>query len=237
LEPEASDGRRPREDVKCFMVETADGEKCVVVERIDGKRWRFERKTLDFELRCDAAALTAWLDGLSDQQMPGLLTLLAAEVGEIGAKLKASEQERDALRGSEDYDYFGLNGVECSDRDLERAYRKLSTQLHPDKGGDERSFAAMRERYENLKAARGGASRKGGGGGGPIRWDPNCRTSMLQAHSDLREQLVWITKLIEEVEQEKARLLRRQAVRGAILDGDAAQHADAAAAAAAIAAT
>jgi len=204
---------QPREDVKCFQVELADGERCVVVQRaVDGKRWRFDRKSIHFELFCDAASLSTWLDGITNQQMPGLLTLLANEVTERGAQLKDVEKERDALRGTEDYDFFGLDGTECSDKDIERAYRKKSQQLHPDKGGDENSFNDMRKKYEQLKELRGDGRRKEGGGGS-IKWDPNVRDSMLTAHEDLRAQLIWITKHKEEVDQCVEELRRKQQIR------------------------
>jgi len=213
---EAASPERPkaRDDVKCFMVERADGSTCVVVERgSDGKRWRFEKSSVDFELNCNAEALSAWLDGITNQQMPGLLTLLAAEVTERGAQLKTAEKQRDALRGTEDYDFFGLDGNECSDKDVERAYRKKSAQLHPDKGGDEKAFDDMRKKYEQIKELRGEGKRKEGSGGGAIKWDPNSRDSMLQAHSDLREQIIWITKHFAAVSEQVQDLERRQQAR------------------------
>eukprot|EP00931_Biecheleriopsis_adriatica_P022209 TRINITY_DN14338_c0_g1_i1.p1 TRINITY_DN14338_c0_g1~~TRINITY_DN14338_c0_g1_i1.p1 ORF type:complete len:570 (+),score=119.56 TRINITY_DN14338_c0_g1_i1:82-1791(+) len=198
-------------DVKVFMVETKTGETAVMVERQDGKRWRFMRNSIDFELACTADALQAWLDGICTEQLPGLLTLLANEVNTRGESLKAAEKDRDALRGTEDYDFFGLDGNECSDKDIERAYRRKSTQLHPDKGGDEESFNQMREKYEQLKSLRGENKRKEGGGS--IKWDPKSRDSMMTAHRDLREQLVWITRHIEQVEEELKDLRKRQSAR------------------------
>lgn len=203
---------KPRDDVKCYLVEKADGQKAVVVERSDGKRWRFEQRHVDFELQCDAESLSTWLDTVTTQQMPGLLTLLAGEVTERGGQLKEAEKDRDALRGIEDYDFFGLDGASCSDKDIERAYRKKSTQLHPDKGGNEQSFNAMREKYEQLKSLRNENKRKDGGGGS-IKWDPNSRESMLEAHMHLREQLVWITRHIGEVQEQLEDLRRRQRAR------------------------
>lgn len=208
----ATDGPKPRDDVKCYLVEKADGQKAVVVERSDGKRWRFEQRHIDFELQCDAESLSTWLDTVTTQQMPGLLTLLAGEVTERGGQLKEAEKDRDALRGVEDYEFFGLDGASCSDKDVERAYRKKSTQLHPDKGGNEQSFNAMREKYEQLKSLRNENKRKDGGGGS-IKWDPNSRESMLEAHMHLREQLVWITRHISEVQEQLEALRQRQRAR------------------------
>jgi len=203
---------KPRDDVKCFMVERADGSTCVVVERTDGKRWRFEKSSIEFELNCDAESLKAWLDGITNQQLPGLLTLLAHEVGERGQGLKEAEKHRDAIRGEEDYDFFGLDGDQCSDKDVERAYRKKSAQLHPDKGGDEKAFDSMRKKYEQIKDLRGQGKRKEGGGGA-IKWDPNCRESMLKGHSDLREQVIWITKQRADVDKQVADLEARNKMR------------------------
>mmetsp|Transcript_24957 Transcript_24957/g.47813 ORF Transcript_24957/g.47813 Transcript_24957/m.47813 type:complete len:414 (-) Transcript_24957:149-1390(-) len=206
---------KPRDDVKCYMVERADGSTCVVVERIDGKRWRFEKSSIDFELNCDAESLKAWLEGITNQQLPGLLTLLANEVSERGQGLKDAEKHRDAVRGDEDYDFFGLDGDHCNDKDVERAYRKKSAQLHPDKGGDEEAFDAMRKKYEQIKELRGKTKRKEGGGG--IKWDPNSRESMLRGHSELREQVIWITKHREEVDKEVAELESRHRNRSMLM--------------------
>ncbi|CAE8588948.1 unnamed protein product [Polarella glacialis] len=203
--------RGERDDVKVYMQELANGERCVMVQRIDGKKWRFNRSAVEFELQCTAETLKDWLGGLVCEQLPGLLTLLADEVNIRGGKLKETEKDRDSLRGTEDYDFFGLNGDQCSDKDIERAYRKKSTQLHPDKGGDEASFNNMREKYDQLKSLRNESKRKEGGGS--IRWDARSRDSMLKAHGDLREQLVWITRNLGQVQDEVVDLRRRNAVR------------------------
>jgi len=198
--------------VKVYMVEVKSGETAVMVE-VPGKkkRWRFHRNSIDFELSGSAEQLQDWLGAMASEQLPGLLTLLANEVGSRGDQLKSLEKDRDAARGTEDYEYFGLDGNECSDKDIERAYRKKSTQLHPDKGGDEGAFNNMREKYEQLKALRGENKRKEGGGS--IKWDAKSRESMLKAHTDLREQLVWITRHVDQVHEELTELRRRQAVK------------------------
>lgn len=190
------------------------GETAVAVERPDGKRWRFMRNSIDFELQCTADALQQWLDGLTSEQLPGLLTLLANEVNTRGEALKTAEKERDSLRGSEDYEFFGLDGQQCTDKDIERAYRKKSTQLHPDKGGDEESFNHMREKYEQLKSLRDTTKRSKGGGS--IKWDARSRESMLRAHVDLREQLVWITRHLTDVEEELKVLKSRQVAKSCL---------------------
>jgi hypothetical protein len=211
-----NDRPKPREDTKVFVVELENGEKGVVVQSIEGKRWRFQQSSIDFELAADAGTLKEWLTGIKDQQFPGLLTLLAGEVTERGGGLKSMEKERDALRGTEDYDFFDLDGAECTDKDVERAYRKKSMQLHPDKGGDEAAFDGMRKKFEQIMELRGESKRKEGSGA--IRWDPNSRESMMQAHGDLREQLIWITRHMEQVEEEVRDLRRRQRIRCTLMD-------------------
>jgi len=194
--------------VRVFVLETRSGETAVAVERSDGKKWRFMRNAIDFELCAQSAELQEWLAGLVSEQLPGLLTLLGNEVQSRGAALKAAEKERDTLRGTEDYSFFGLDGESCTEKDIDRAYRQQSTRLHPDKGGDEESFTQMREKYEQLKSLRGESKRKEGGS---IKWDAKSRESMLRAHGDLRDQLVWITRHIAEVEEELSTLRLRQA--------------------------
>ena len=107
--------------------------------------------------------------------------------------------------------FFGLDGQNCSDKDIERAYRQKSTKLHPDKGGNEESFNHMREKYEQLKSLRGEKKKKEGGGS--IKWDVRSRDSMLNAHGELREQLVWVTRHLNKVEDELKDLKQRQAVK------------------------
>jgi len=207
--PEAEEPQVP--PVKVFVLETRSGETAVAVERADGKKWRFMRNAIDFELQCSSADLQTWLDSLVSEQLPGLLTLLGSEIQSRGSALKSAEKERDALRGTEDYSFFGLNGDTCTEKDIDRAYRQKSTQLHPDKGGNEESFNNMREKYEQLKSLRGEGKRKDGGGS--IRWDAASRASMLQAHGELRDQLVWITRHLTEVEGELQKLHQRQAAK------------------------
>lgn len=203
---------------QCLLVENSRGH-AVVVQRPDGVRWHFNQSHVQFELECDAEELSTWLASLDLQQLPGLLTLLAHEVNRRGAQLKAAEKDRDSLQGSEDYSFFGLDGEACSDKDIERAYRKKSAQLHPDKGGTDKDFQDMREKYEQLKNLRNESKRKEGGGA--IKWDTKSRPSMLDAHASLREQLVWITRHIEEVQKQLETLKTRQRTRFTLTWADA----------------
>ena len=50
-------------------------------------------------------------------------------------------------------DYYNILGVtkNASDKDLKQAYKKLSMQHHPDRGGDESKFKEINEAYSTLK--------------------------------------------------------------------------------------
>ena len=85
------------------------------------------------------------------------------------------------LRGGQvaDSEYYDLLGVQrdCSEKELRKAYRKLSMKHHPDKGGDEKKFQGINEAYEVLsdpqkraaydRFGKGGGAAGGMGGGFP----------------------------------------------------------------------
>jgi len=195
----------------------------------------FGPDALDFELRSNPQQVETWIQQLRTELLPGLLQLLADEVGEQGRRMRAAEERLGHAHAPDDYRFFGLP-ADCPDRDLERAYRRVAARLHPDKGGDVASFDAMKKRYERLKAfrARGGVvggpesaqnagdggmdadvvdegeARLAGSGGGAITWDPGNRQSMLLAHEELRLQLIYIADRIQSLEAEVAELERRQ---------------------------
>jgi DnaJ-class molecular chaperone len=53
-------------------------------------------------------------------------------------------------------DYYSTLGVNkgASDKDLKQAYKKLSMQHHPDRGGNEETFKQINEAYSTLKDPR-----------------------------------------------------------------------------------
>eukprot|EP00931_Biecheleriopsis_adriatica_P047574 TRINITY_DN27430_c0_g1_i1.p1 TRINITY_DN27430_c0_g1~~TRINITY_DN27430_c0_g1_i1.p1 ORF type:complete len:591 (+),score=115.98 TRINITY_DN27430_c0_g1_i1:126-1775(+) len=196
-------------DVVLKRATAKDGEERLLVTDHDGKELaRFGRADIEYELTAQPDELGRWLQSLERRVIPGLLSLLGTEVNSRGAQLQAAEKSRDELMGSEDYEFFGLDG-DTSDQDLNRAYRRLSTRLHPDKGGDEAQFADMRQRYERLQQLRGASSSKKKGGGGSITWEPDDVESMFKAHEEFRLQLVYVTRELTKVNAEVQALRQR----------------------------
>lgn len=185
----------------------------VFIEGNDGKHIRaFDGECTNFELSCEADPLRMWLDGVSNDMLPGLLTLLQYEVSYRNERLQEMQEEKDSYRGLDAYEYFGLD-EEATDQEITRAYREKAKELHPDKGGDEEDFADMRKRYEQLKANRaegGGAGGKKakGGEGDALSWDPCDRASMLNAHDRMRSFLVWVSNDASQVSKDLEELRR-----------------------------
>lgn len=175
------------------QVHLKNGKTYVIVEVGDEVKHVFDHRTVEFEIKAGMEEMDGFLKGLSPQALQGLLVYLSGAVNDAGQSLKALEEQLQALCGEDNYDYFGLDGENCSDKDLEKAYRRASRDLHPDKGGDEDKFAEMRKKYEQLKALRE-EEKQGSNGGGSIKWDPHDIDSMYKAHRELREQLIWVNR-------------------------------------------
>jgi len=196
----------------------------VFISANDGSLIRaFDGDCTTFELTCEAEPLHMWLDGLSQDMLPGLLTLLQHEVEDRHKRLADMQAEKDTLRGADYYEYFGLSEA-STEKDIDRAYRKASKELHPDKGGDEEEFQEMRRRYEQLKQNRGEGPKKEVvvEEGDPLSWDPADRASMLTAHDRMRSFLVWVTNDLtaaaKELEELRRRRTQLEASRGCLED-------------------
>jgi len=214
----------------------ADGAEYFVVCDAGGRELgSFDKRChTEFERRASAEQLERWLSRLATPLFHGLLALLVEVTSELGDRLNEAKNRRDALQSPEDYLFFGLT-EDATDQDLERAYRRMSARLHPDKGGDEAGFAAMRRRYERLKSLRAqrcprsngiGARGNGESGAGSISWDPEDRASMLQAHEDLRLQLVYLTDQLEAVEHDIEELQQRRTAVHCLADRSANEQED-----------
>jgi hypothetical protein len=192
----------------------------------------FDESTIDFELACEAAPLQAWMDGIDLGMIPGLLTFLQSEASLRHEKLQTLKQEKDYYREKLDYTYFGLN-EDSSDKDIDRAYRQASRELHPDKGGDEKAFAEMRQRYEEIKSMRqkdeeeAPVEKAEVQESDPLQWDPCDRTSMLKAHEAMRGFLIWVSNDLKtitgELEDLRVRFMADTKARRSLQDAGVAE--------------
>jgi len=183
----------------------------VFIEANDGVQVRaFDKICMEFEIKAQADPLRSWLEGITNDLMPGLMTLLQHEVSSRHERLMAMEAEKDTYKGLDDVEFFGL-GEDFTDRDIDRAYRERAKTMHPDKGGDEEEFADMKKKYDNLKknGADGSKKKYVKVEGDPLSWDPCDRGSMLSAHDKLREYLHWVTNDLDTVSKDLEELRRR----------------------------
>eukprot|EP00435_Cladocopium_sp_Y103_P046252 s1670_g13.t1 len=124
----------------------------------DGKWHTFGDRTVDSLMESREDTAREWLGALSHRDVRGL-------VHELGQRLLKSSQLYQKQQGvleficdMADYAFFGLTS-QCSERELDNAYRKMAKKMHPDKNGGtemaKKRFQHMKERYESLKARRG----------------------------------------------------------------------------------
>mmetsp|Transcript_2543 Transcript_2543/g.4353 ORF Transcript_2543/g.4353 Transcript_2543/m.4353 type:complete len:569 (+) Transcript_2543:41-1747(+) len=188
------------------------------IETATGARLRaFDEDVVAFERNCATDALKAWLEGIELTLFPGLLTFLQSEATTRHETLKILKQEKESYRGVIDYGFFGLDEEKCTEKDIDRAYRKKSRELHPDKGGNEEQFNEMQKMYEEIKEMRSKkdpevkqeSEKQETAEGDPLNWDPDDRESMLKAHDTFRSFLLWVmndmTTILEELQELRRR--------------------------------
>jgi len=92
----------------------------------------------------------------------------------------------------------------ATQREITRAYRKMATKCHPDRGGDEEKFKEIQEAYEILNDERkrakydryGMRGLKGGGGGGSFfehMFEGSNRGRRKRSRNPLLKKNMWIT--------------------------------------------
>lgn len=129
------------------------------VRNEDGDHSVFGENTVSSLTQASEEKAYEWVSALNQTQVRGLTHELGQRL--LGqsrmyhARLKELEKMGDALN----YLYFGL-GPDCTDKDIDNAYRQKARNLHPDKNGgtDEakQKFQNMKERYEAIKRKREG---------------------------------------------------------------------------------
>jgi len=146
------------EDGKPVIVRSQDasGPKGVrtIITHEDGTCRAFGEAIVTSLLGHGQMEVLAWLSSMDPRSLRGLVNELSERFFEIQQRLcdcKAELEEKRRFRG---LSMFNLDG-DCTEKDLDVAYRKLARTMHPDKnGGTEEAkeqFQTMRASYEELK--------------------------------------------------------------------------------------
>jgi len=125
-----------------------------VVENEDGTRCAFGDRTIVSLLNSSTAERLSWTSGLSNVELRGLVYEIGQRLGSCSRLYEQHRTELEKWIDKADFLFFGLTET-STQKELDRAYRKLAKLMHPDKNGgtDEakRRFQQMKERYEKLR--------------------------------------------------------------------------------------
>jgi len=204
------------------QVDPESGRARHVVRNADGSLHTFGERTIESLMCSEDAKARRWLAQLSSRDVRGLVHTLGHRLLQSSQLYQQQHVQLVNCADSADYHFFGLC-PDCSEHDLDLAYRKMAKQLHPDKNGGteyaKRRFQNMKERYESLKQRRQqgcqGPSDKeestdredpeGAEDNGRIEFDPADRSSLDQTVWKMLHQLRTLKEGLEEI----ARRLRR----------------------------
>jgi molecular chaperone DnaJ len=131
----------------------------------DGTVCTFGQNTLASLMSSGEDDAASWVGSLTCLETRGLVH----EIGQVLLSTSAVYQfHLDRLQSLSEkchYEFFGLD-EDATDAEIDRAYKKLAKQMHPDKNGGteeaKEAFQQMKEKYEALKQRRaeGGDSPK-----------------------------------------------------------------------------
>lgn len=198
-------------------VDAESGQTRHLVCNEDGTWHTFGERTVDSLMKSGQDDARSWLEALSHRDLRGL-------VHELGQRLLRNSQlyqkQQGILEGLSDkasYSFFGLT-PQCSERELDNAYRRLAKRMHPDKNGGtelaKKRFQHMKERYEALKARRGGPTppdegqeeeepeKQKSADTGRIEFDPFDRKSLDQTVWKMLAQLRMLKQGLQEISQQ-----------------------------------
>jgi len=134
--------------------ESAPGGVRTIITQEDGSCSAFGEAIVSSLLAQGQTKVMAWISSMDARNLRGLVNELSERFFDIQRHLcdcKAELEEKRRLRG---LSMFSLDG-DCTEKDLDVAYRRLARTMHPDKnGGTEEAkeqFQTMRASYEELK--------------------------------------------------------------------------------------
>lgn len=128
-----------------------------VVYAQDSSEQAFGIKDIEWLKTSDVDSCRAWMERLTKGQLQGLIQKVGQCLVETSKSVQEKIHEHSSLEDTLCYAALGV-GPESTEKEIEKAYRQLAKQMHPDKNGgtDEAKlqFQCMKERYEALKRKR-----------------------------------------------------------------------------------
>jgi len=206
------------------QVDPETGKPRHVVRNADGSLHTFGQRTVDSLLDSEELRARRWVKQLSSRDLRGLVHTLGHRLLQSSQLYQQRHVALLNLSDLSEYAFFGLS-PNCSEHDLDVAYRRLAKQMHPDKNGGtdyaKKRFQNMKERYEALKRRRqerqtGDGEREEGvenersevqgeGDNGRIEFDPADRASLNQTVWKMVHQLRTLQQGLEEISRRLSR--------------------------------
>lgn len=123
----------------------------------DGSKCTFGKNTLASLMSSDETDAQSWIASLTTLETRGLVHEIGQVLLSTSSVYQYHLKRLEALSDKANYAFFGLS-EDATDADVDRAYKKLAKQMHPDKNGGtefaKERFQQMKERYEALKKHR-----------------------------------------------------------------------------------
>ncbi|CAJ1329594.1 unnamed protein product [Effrenium voratum] len=138
--------------------EGAHGGIRTIVTLEDGACRAFGEAIVASLLAQEEQKVDSWISSMKDRSLRGLVNELSERFFEMQKLLAESKKQLEEKRRSRGLTLFNLQ-KDCTEKDLDAAYRRLARSMHPDKnGGTEEAkeqFQLMRASYEELKEQLG----------------------------------------------------------------------------------
>lgn len=135
-------------------VDQESGQAETVVHNDDGSSRSFGESSILSLVSSPEEGAKRMIDSLTDLELQGLVHELNKRLAKVTRDCQKQQTEYDQLLVLCDLAYFGLP-EDATEKDLDKAYRRLAKKMHPDKMGssDEApdGFLELQERYERLK--------------------------------------------------------------------------------------
>ncbi|CAE7945030.1 unnamed protein product [Symbiodinium sp. KB8] len=175
------------------QVDPESGRARHVVRNADGSLHTFGDRTIESLMCSEDTKARRWLAQLSSRDVRGLVHTLGHRLLQSSQLYQQQHVQLVNCADSADYHFFGLC-PDCSEHDLDLAYRKMAKQLHPDKNGGteyaKRRFQNMKDHgMAGVQRFTGREDPEGAEDNGRIEFDPADRSSLDQTVWKMLHQL------------------------------------------------